>query len=867
MSCLYITRYFFFISIDEIEHMQLSRASQQAQSLITKLSTDVEARSFDWAYWDETNELLVNGDSRSYREKNLSQGGLNELNLDLMIFVDSRQIVIEAITRDSKKYDTVLVSQLMLSEGVQQHFKNMTAVLDSNKRSKSGLLLLNGQIWNVSVAPVRDSEGTSISSGWLIWGQNLSSRFPGKYDSILIAENAITLNDRAETIDQVVKTKNTMTLWSELIDISGHSIANITTTIERHYFKKGNILFNYLFIAVVVAAVIISIVTAFLFRRRVAVRFSDLERDINQLLSSYQFAGVSSSNKDELDRLSTLIQAVASDNSITQERLQDTQQKLDALYQSQTMGVLLIRDRVIIDINNTALSMLDYLQEEILNKPLDMLCPDDDPNECHIDFLYHQFNLGETQFEGKLLTSQGHEIDCHIEISVIQYQGGDVMMLAVSDVREKREQAKLIESLVERDHLSGLWNRKAIIEKASCLEANNYTLLYISMPNLHLIAEIYGHEQYDEAIRFVAAQFGSKLTEYLVGRISAYEFIALVPNLDNVEDARRGATKLLEEFSEKQTINGIEIDLKCEISMIDPEISDNELNSLLQAASYTIQNGKTDKRTHVLRVTRNMFERSQAASRINRDILSAVRDGSIHAHYQAIVDANSGEIKGFEALARWQHPELGFVSPEVFIPLAEKSDLIVELGEKILSQSCQFIEKVNATYSNSAGNSFSIHVNLSAPHFYHIHLSSFLQELVAKYHIQPGQLVIEITESMLMGIEDEIISLMEELKSFGILFALDDFGTGYSSFSTLCSFPLDIVKLDKSYIDQLETNDRAKSLVKNIAKMAQELGLTTVAEGVETASQVRKLCSWNIEEIQGYHFYRPMPESKIMDIL
>ncbi len=129
--------------------------------------------------------------------------------------------------------------------------------------------------------------------------------------------------------------------------------------------------------------------------------------------------------------------------------------------------------------------------------------------------------------------------------------------------------------------------------------------------------------------------------------------------------------------------------------------------------------------------------------------------------------------------------------------------------------------------------------------------------------------MIEITESMLMGIEDEIISLMEELKSFGILFALDDFGTGgYSSFSTLCSFPLDIVKLDKSYIDQLETNDRAKSLVKNIAKMAQELGLTTVAEGgVETASQVRKLCSWNIEEIQGYHFYRPMPESKIMDIL
>ncbi len=158
-----------------------------------------------------------------------------------------------------------------------------------------------------------------------------------------------------------------------------------------------------------------------------------------------------------------------------------------------------------------------------------------------------------------------------------------------------------------------------------------------------------------------------------------------------------------------------------------------------------------------------------------------------------------------------------------------------------------------------------MHVNLSTQHFYHANLTSHLKQALDNNCIEAGQLVIEITESMLMGVEAETIHRINEVKQLGIQLALDDFGTGYASFSSLCSFPLDIVKLDKSYIDQIETNDRAKTLVRNIASMAQELGLTIVAEGVETASQVRKLKVWNIDELQGFYFYKSMPKQDILD--
>ncbi len=620
----------------------------------------------------------------------------------------------------------------------------MNQMLDDKRVSESGLVWLGDNIWSVSLTPVRNSEGTSASSGWMIWGQNLSARFPGNYSNILTGNNVIERlpESYVSTEDghiHIDKSATTLTEWSELIGLSGQPIAALCTQIERTHYIKGSQLFKYLLAAFVAATTVISLITLLLFRKKVAIRFSDLEKNIEELFSTHQLERSESKSKDELDLLTHLLQALSSNTSTTQERLKDTLQKFEALYQSRNIAMVLVRDREIIDINQTALELLEYEKEDVLQHPLDLLCPDnEDQPECQVDIMYREFNRGKKHFEACVLTSKGEQVECTIETTLIQHEGEDAIMLAIQDQREKKLQEQLIETLSERDYLSELSNRKAIFDKANSFitsTPNQFSFIYISIPRLKVVSEVFGNQIFDDAIR------------------------------------------------EQQIV----------------------------------------------------------------------------AYYQPIVDTKTGEINGFEALARWLHPTLGIVSPGVFIPLAEQNNLEIELGESIIEQACQFIEKVNTQRGNANLRPVTVHVNLRSTHFYHMHLVKYLEEVTAQHQVQAGQLVVEMTESMLMGVETEVISRMEEIKSLGIQLALDDFGTGYSSFSTLCSFPLDIVKLDKSYIDQLDQNERAKILMRNIVKMAQELGLTTVAEGVETASQVRKLRNWNIEEIQGFYFYKPMP--------
>ncbi|EEX92249.1 sensory box/GGDEF family protein [Vibrio orientalis CIP 102891 = ATCC 33934] len=873
LSCLYITRYFFLVSLDNLENVESTRASEQAYNLINNMVEELEGRSYDWAYWDETHTLLLDGSVKEYRERNLLEGSLDSLSLDMMIFTTLRGEVIESVTHQQED-DNRFVNNVMSEPAIRHHVQAMNKVMDSFRESYSGLVALDEQLWSVSLTPVRNSDGSAASSGWLLWGQNLSLRFPGNFESILIAQSEIFhigQPHQLSLIPEIDKSRHYMSRTVDLVGMSGTPVAHLKTTLERVHFLKGNVLFSYLFMAVAFVAIVITTITFLLFRRRVAVRFSDLEKDIDQLFSSYQLEGLNQPNKDELDRLVKLVQALASDSSTTKEMLQDTQQKFEALYESQTIAMVLVRGREIVDINKTALGLLGYERDELIHQPLDLLCEDSQQPECQIDAMYRMFQQGQTQFEAQMLTKEGENIDCQIEVRSIRYQGNVAMMLSIRDVRVHKQQVKLIEDLAERDHLSGLWNRKAIMEKARGLvqsQPNQFALIYISIPNLMQVSEVYGHQIFDQSLESIACLFGTELSLFPVGRISSHEFLVLIEHESDCQIAEQGAVQFKEALSRKRQIQTLMLDLKCQIALIEPEITHHSLDMLIHSSIHALEVTRNSAApAELTRVGCSTLELAQAAAAIKRDLESAIESKEIHAHYQPIVDSKTAEIVGFEALARWQHPQFGFVSPAVFIPLAERDHQIIKLGESILEQACEFMTQVDKIRRSQGKTSLTIHVNLSAAHFYYPGLPDYLVHIIQRYNVLPGQLVIEVTESMLMGIEDEVIARMELIKSLGVLFALDDFGTGYSSFSTLCCFPLDIVKLDKSYIDQLEVNDRAKSLVRNIANMAQELGLTTVAEGVETASQARKLKNWNIEEIQGFYFYKPMPEGELIKLI
>ncbi|MGR5234151.1 EAL domain-containing protein [Vibrio rotiferianus] len=872
ISFLFISRYFFLYSLDELERTEITHANQQAHSVINMMVNQQQESSYDWAHWDETYYLLKDGDIDAYRDRNLYIESIDTLALDLMVFVTLEGKILDSLTREKDKQRSYeFVEQVVSLPEIKDHILDANNTLDIHRDSMAGLFKIKHHVWSISLTPVRNSEGDQNSSGWLVWGRDLNLRFPGNFGAILTASNQLvelkTVSNNKSLVGKVDKSGNNITIWSELTNVSNQPIALLKTDSPRPHYDKGNTLFLYLFATVGVVATAIASSTYWVFKNRVATRFNHFSQGIRQLASQYHLEDLRSVTSDELEVATKLVEKLSENTSMTKSQLTDSMQKLGALYRSSSLGMLIVIERNIVDINQQALDMLNYQRDDIINCPLDSLCASD-TEECHVDMMFKMLNEGTTTFEAQMLDSQQQVIDCSLEATLVQHNGCNALMLLIHDLREKKQQAQLIQELTDYDPVSGFCNRVIILRALNDLirqSPNSFSFVYLSCQNIQQISQLYGHLVFDEAIEHVSTSMKQVLGEYQIGRISESEFIVLIPDSSNNNRVVNSTNKLLDHLSHKVELSGLLLNLESKAVIIDPAITHEPLEHLLQIARYSASALPGNQMSEVVVVAEELSSQAQTAMIINRDLELAIKNREIIPYYQPILNTQSGEVIGFEALARWIHPVLGVISPAVFIPMAEQGKLIIELGESILDQACEFLNMLNKLRKQQGLNALNVHVNLSTQHFYHANLTSHLKQALEQNHIEAGQLVIEITESMLMGVEAETIHRINEVKQLGIQLALDDFGTGYASFSSLCSFPLDIVKLDKSYIDQIETNDRAKTLVRNIASMAQELGLTIVAEGVETASQVRKLKVWSIDELQGFYFYKPMPTQDILD--
>lgn len=868
LSCLFIVRYFFLYSVNQLEDMEINHANQQALAVVDLMVSQQTTNSYDWAYWDETYDLfLEDPDIAGYTERNLYIETLNSLNLDMMSFVTlSGQELLSLAREKSSTLSTKAVHHPL----IQQHIASMNQKSDAHPTHLSGLLKIDQSIWGLSLTPVKNSESNSASNGWLLWGRNLTSRFPGDFDSILFAQNSLIplLSPGADNnlIRDIEKSSNSITKASLLNDIEGSPIAWVETEMKRDYYSKGNALFLYLFATVGVVASVIAMATFFIFRKKVSARFNHFADNMYKIASEYKLEGVQSISADELELASKLVQKLSDNTSMTQSKLKDSMHNFSALYHSSSLGMLFVIEREIVDANPRALEMLNHQKPDLIKRPLNTLCSVH-TSESQLEEMLIELENGRTLFEAQLLDGHGDTIDCLIEAALIQHDGQSAIMLLIQDIRETKQQAEKIQQLTDLDPVSGFCNRPVIAEALDKLvqtQPNQFSFIFLKSKQLKQIAEVYGHFVFDEAIQYIAKILREHLGAFQIGRISENEFIVLIPREANHSEVIEATNRLLHQLSYKVVFSGITVSLDTKAVMMDPKITHQPLEHLLLAARHSAQSIRGRQAREVLVTDEALSVQAETLNIINRDLEEAIQQNGIIPYFQPIVDAKTEEVIGFESLARWQHPDLGMVSPTVFIPIAEQGKLIIELGESILKQSCAFIGQLNQVRHAKGLPQLSVHINLSARHFYHSRLISYLTTLIDEYQISPGSIVLEITESMLMGTEADSIHCINEIKRLGVLLALDDFGTGFSSFSSICNFPLDIVKLDKSYVDEIEFNDRAKTLVRNIVNMSQELGLTIVAEGVETASQVRKLKVWNINNLQGFYFYRPMPMDAVL---
>ena len=427
-------------------------------------------------------------------------------------------------------------------------------------------------------------------------------------------------------------------------------------------------------------------------------------------------------------------------------------------------------------------------------------------------------------------------------------------------IERKRYQEQL-EHQANYDVLTGLPNRNLLqdrLKRAVFAQRNArpIAVVFIDLDHFKFINDSLGHTQGDKLLAIIAERLASIVREGdTVARLGGDEFV-LVLNDQNKEDVIfRAMQRVLNKVSEPMTIDGQELYITCSagVSLYPADAPDVE--TLLKNADVAMYRAKEHGRNNFQFYTPEMNDLANERLALEHSLRRALERNELLLHYQPKVNLETGMIVGAEALLRWQHPEWGLIAPERFIPIAEETGLIVQIGAWVIRTACN-----QARLWQDAGlPPVIMSVNLSARQFRQERFVKVVTQILHETGLKPEQLEMELTESMLMHNANAAISILGGLKSLGVRLSLDDFGTGYSSLSYLSRLPIDTLKIDRSFVQHIGDQDECDNgiLAQAIISLGHSLNLTVIAEGVETGEQLKFLKAHQCDEVQGFYFCKP----------
>ncbi len=454
--------------------------------------------------------------------------------------------------------------------------------------------------------------------------------------------------------------------------------------------------------------------------------------------------------------------------------------------------------------------------------------------------------------------------------------GNDALMKALES--EQRVAAKLersmkdLKALATTDKLTGLPNRDLFLDrlnqimKYSRRNGKKFGVLFFDLDQFKIINDSLGHDVGDSLLCKIAGVFQKELREEdTVARFGGDEFVVLLGSLNEFSDCEKIANKLLRSFATPHQIGEHQIHSNTSIGLVTNEYPYSTAGEMIRDADAAMYQAKANGKNRVVAFNRKMHEQAMERLSLESDLRIALAENQLHLVYQPIMELETGYFKGFEALLRWNHPERGFVSPDKFIPIAEDTGLIHDIGKWVLWTAADQVAQWNQNRPPTQRLCVNVNVSklqLTAP--------GFLEDVLkckSKFNLQPGDLPLEITESVIVDARSNIIPLLGELREHGFPIVMDDFGTGVSSLSTLHSFPIDVLKIDQSFVRVLDRDRSLLAVVTSIAALADNLGIQTVAEGVETAEIVAAMQSIGCTWAQGYFFAKPLSKSDAEDYI
>src|SRR3972149_6240320 len=534
----------------------------------------------------------------------------------------------------------------------------------------------------------------------------------------------------------------------------------------------------------------------------------------------------------------------------------------DNIVKSVNSGLVVVdSDLNVFRVNSAFCRMFSMKVEDVEGRGIDDILPFADLEKALNDALKNGNESEDNVFESSL----GGNRCFRISVSIIKPSESEApdsqVLLVIEDITERKLSEEKIIQLANYDNLTGLPNRRLLmnyLNQAITLVGRRAlcaAVLFIDLDRFKLINDTLGHSAGDELLKEVAERLKKcvRLSD-TVGRLGGDEFIVLLPDIEQIEDIIIICNRINTIFDSTLKIGEHEVSVMMSIGISVYPTDGEDGEALLRKADVAMYRAKSDGKSCYRFYSDGMSQSGADRLRLESRLRRAAERGELYLNYQPQVDINTGRIYGAEALMRWYDPGYGLISPKEFIPIAEESGLIMPIGEWLLRTACLQVK----TWQNNGFNDIKLAVNISLRQFMQKEFAHTVDRILKEAGLDAGYLELELTESIIMDNAETVIKILNELKQIGVSLAIDDFGTGYSSLIYLKHMPIDIIKIDQSFVRDMTVDNDDAAICDAIIKLAKSLDLEVIAEGVETMEQLELLRRLDCKNIQGYVVSKPL---------
>lgn len=520
-------------------------------------------------------------------------------------------------------------------------------------------------------------------------------------------------------------------------------------------------------------------------------------------------------------------------------------------------------------VNASACSLFGYDRDEMLGRPITIIIPER-MRGAHTSGLARvaageKPNLGGKTVEVFALKKDGSEFPIEITLSVWEGKEGMSAGAVIKDISERRERESRLLRLASQDTLTGLHNKHQFMHLLDdhISAGKPATVVLIDLDGFKEVNDTHGHAVGDSLLQAIGVRLPYLLpSDAIVARLGGDEFGVFFPGIGDPQQAHARASEILVSFGRPFHLNGMVFETAASIGIAIVPHHGGDAEELLASADFALYRAKASG-GRCYRLFEHAMRHEARARRATRDDLRrALRAGELELYYQPQVRLATGVITGFEALIRWNHPKKGLLLPGAFLPALEQSALALEIGWWTLDEACRQIARLNRD-----GGSFKVAVNLFPAQFRALNLLENVAEAIARHGISPACLELEITEEVALNSDERSLKTLTALRDMGVGIAFDDFGTGYASLFSLKRYPLTTLKIDRGFVRDLQTDQSSTAITRALIGIGNDLGLITIAEGIETAEQEAALLRLGCPSGQGYRYGKPMPEADIDTLL